>query len=119
MFKRRLFDQKLNEDFNLPDLTINREKASTYNDLIMGLMNENYLEKIIRLPISFFETKKYFAIISIEIGTDTRSFVKKIMEYANNKKKNEIFDDEIFQEINNENEELIRYILDEGINSYD
>ncbi len=82
--------------------------------MLMGLLEERYLENIVRIPKSFFETKKQFAIISIEIGTDTRSFVKKIMEYANKSKKNEIFDDHIFQELNKENEELIKYILNEG-----
>jgi len=82
--------------------------------MIMGLIGERYLERIIRLPKSFFETKKQIAIISIDIGTDTRSFVKKIMEYANKNKKIDIFDDDLFQALNKENEKLIEYILNEG-----
>lgn len=38
------------------------------------------------------------------------------MEYANKSKKHDVFDDDIFQDLNKENEELIKYFLNEGIN---
>ena len=78
------------------------------------LKSENYLNNILKIPNSFFEKKYHFAIISIEIGTDTRNFVKKVMEYANKNKTKEIFDNEIFQEINLENENLIKYFLEKS-----
>lgn len=114
VFVRRLFDQKLNENLYKSSLIINKESNIIYNQIINDLIEEKYLENVTRIPKSFLETKKQFAIISIEIGTDTRSFVKKIMEYANKIKTNDIFDDKVFQELNKENEELIKYIMNEG-----
>ena len=44
------------------------------------------------------ENKEKFQLgmISIECGSDTRIFVKKVTEYAKSKMTNEIFDDELF-----------------------
>lgn len=114
VFKRKIFDQKLSENIAQSWLIINKENKSLYNQMVINLIRERYIENIVRLPKSFFEIEKQFSIISIEIGTDTRSFVKKIMEYANKNKKNDLFDDDLFQELNKENEELIQYILNKG-----
>ena len=52
---------------------------------------------------------EYF--ISIEIGSDTRIFVKKVLEYANKKKKEKLYDDELFSQLNEINEKIINIFL--------
>ena len=49
------------------------------------------------------------------IGSDTRIFVKKVLDYANNKKKEKLFDDELFSKLNEFNEKIINIFL-KGIN---
>jgi phosphomevalonate kinase len=49
-------------------------------------------------------------LISIECGSDTRILVSKLMKWADNNKINEIFDDDLFQNINRINNELIKII---------
>lgn len=46
-------------------------------------------------------------LISIESGSDTRIFVKKVTEYAKLKMKNEIFDDSLFSKLNEINKSII------------
>ena len=53
-------------------------------------------------------------MITINSGTDTRNFVKKIMEFANKKKKNEIFDDDFCQKVNFENEKIIKFFKEKS-----
>lgn len=57
----------------------------------------------------YLQNKIFF--ISIEIGSDTRIFVKKVLEYANKKKKNKLYDDELFTQLNELNENIINIIL--------
>lgn len=53
-------------------------------------------------------------MITINSGTDTRNFVKKIMEFGNKNKKNEIFDDDFFQKVNFENEKIIKFFKEKS-----
>jgi hypothetical protein len=50
-------------------------------------------------------------LISLECGTDTRVFVSKVMTYANSVKKEDVFDDELFQKINLLNTKIINLFL--------
>jgi phosphomevalonate kinase len=65
---------------------------------------ENYIKNIERIRIPSYLRG---ALISIETGSDTRIFVKKVMEWAQSNKKSELFDNEIFTEINECNTKII------------
>ena len=45
------------------------------------------------------------------MGSDTRIFVRKVLEYAKNKKINKLYDDELFTSLNNINEKIINIFL--------
>ena len=60
----------------------------------------------------YLHNKIYF--ISIEIGSDTRILVKKVLEYANNKKKEKLYDDDLFSQLNELNEKIINTFLNDS-----
>jgi phosphomevalonate kinase len=45
------------------------------------------------------------------MGSDTRIFVKKVLEYANIKKINKLYDDELFSNLNDINEQIINIFI--------
>ena len=51
------------------------------------------------------------------MGSDTRIFVKKVIEYANSKKKEQLYDDELFSELNNINEQIINLFINDVNNN--
>ena len=107
LFGSQIFIQtQQNLILNSP-LNINKENKSKVNNFIEYL-KEDYIPNI-----KYFEdcSKNKILFISLEIGTDTRIFVKKVLEYANNKKTNKLFDDELFSELKKINEKIIEIFL--------
>jgi phosphomevalonate kinase len=76
-------------------------------------LKENYIPKILFLSNENHFLKNNFSFISIEMGSDTRIFVKKVLEYANNKKKEQLYDDELFTELNDINEKIINLFIND------
>ena len=92
-------------------LFINEENKSEINKFL------EYL-KIEYIPnIKYFDSnlKNRIFFVSLEIGSDTRILVPKVLEYANSKKKEKIFDDKLFSELNATNEKMISIFLS-GLN---
>ena len=50
---------------------------------------------------------------AIEMGSDTRIFVKKVLEYANMIKKEKLYDDSLFSQLNEFNEKIINIFLND------
>lgn len=59
----------------------------------------------------FKNTKLYLKLISIECGSDTRIFVKKVTEYAKENMTTYLFDDPLFSQLNSINQSLISLFL--------
>ena len=92
-------------------LFLNKENKSKINKFIEYLKSE-YIPNI-RYLDSNLKNKIFF--VSLEIGSDTRILVPKVLEYANSKKKEKLFDDELFSELNKINEKMIEIFLN-GLN---
>ena len=78
-------------------------------NLIKNFVNEiknNYLDKVEFLE-NLEEKNLIISLISIETGSDTRIFVKNVLEYAKKNMQNELFDDELFSNLNLICEEII------------
>ena len=110
LFGSQIFIQVQNNIFLNPPFNLNSETISKINNLLEYLKT-SYIPNILYLNENnkYLQNKIFF--ISIEIGSDTRIFVKKVLEYANKKKKNKLYDDELFTQLNELNENIINIIL--------
>ena len=81
-----------------------------FNDII-SYLKDDYIPNILFLNKDIHFLKNNICFISIEIGSDTRIFVKKVLEYANNKKIKNLFDDELFSKLNDINEQIINLFI--------
>ena len=114
LFGSQVFIQTYQNIFLNSPLYINKENKSEINNFINFLRTE-YIPNI-----KYFEnySRNKIFFISLETGSDTRHFVKKVLEYANSKKKEKLFDDELFTELNETNEKIIDIFLS-GLNNVD
>lgn len=91
---------------------------------------KNYLNLITKyqeeMKIKYFPSSKIFdnktikhCLISIECGSDTRIMVPRVMKWAEANKKVETFDDDVFQKINEINNEIIQIFLQEEFKTND
>ena len=110
LFGSQIFIQTQQNIFLNSPFYLNEENKSKINNFIEYLKSE-YIPNIIFLNENnkYLKNKIYF--VSIEIGSDTRIFVKKVLEYANNKKKDKLFDDDLFSQLNALNEKIINLFL--------
>jgi phosphomevalonate kinase len=110
LFGSQIFIQVQNNIFLNSPFNLNSETISKINNLLEYLKT-SYIPNILYLNENnkYLQNKIFF--ISIEIGSDTRIFVKKVLEYANKKKKNKLYDDELFTQLNELNENIINIIL--------
>ena len=110
LFGSQIFIQTQQNIFLNSPFYLNEENKSKINNFIEYLKSE-YIPNILFLNESnkYLKNKIYF--VSIEIGSDTRIFVKKVLEYANNKKKDKLFDDDLFSQLNALNEKIINVFL--------
>ena len=110
LFGSQIFIQTQQNIFLNSPFYLNEENKSKINNFIEYLKSE-YIPNIIFLNENnkYLKNKIYF--VSIEIGSDTRIFVKKVLEYANNKKKDKLFDDDLFSQLNALNEKIINVFL--------
>lgn len=113
LFGSQIFIQSQNNIFFNSPLIISQENKDKINNFIAYLKKE-YIPKIsfINEKNKYLQSKIY--LISIEIGTDTRIYVKKVLEYANSKKKEKLYDDELFSNLNEINEKIINNFMDES-----
>ena len=112
LFGSQIFIQVQNNIFLNPPFNLDSETISKINNFLEYLKT-SYIPNILYLNENnkYLQNKIFF--ISIEIGSDTRIFVKKVLEYANKKKKNKLYDDELFTQLNELNENIINIILKE------
>ena len=110
LFGSQVFIQSQKNIFINSPYYFNSENKKQISDMIIYL-KENYIPKILFLSNDNHFLKNNFSFISIEMGSDTRIFVKKVLEYANNKKKDQLYDDELFTELNNINEQIINLFI--------
>ena len=110
LFGSQIFIQSQKNIFINSPYYFNSENKKQIRDMIIYL-KENYIPKILFLSNDNHFLKNNFSFISIEMGSDTRIFVKKVLEYANNKKKELLFDDELFTELNDINEQIINIFI--------
>ena len=110
LFGSQIFIQTQQNIFLNSPFYLNEENKSKINNFIEYLKSE-YIRNILFLNENnkYLKNKIYF--VSIEIGSDTRIFVKKVLEYANNKKKDKLFDDDLFSQLNALNEKIINLFL--------
>ena len=110
LFGSQIFIQTQQNIFLNSPFYLNEENKSKINNFIEYLKSE-YIPNILFLNENnrYLKNKIYF--VSIEIGSDTRIFVKKVLEYANNKKKDKLFDDDLFSQLNALNEKIINLFL--------
>ena len=110
LFGSQIFIQVQNNIFLNSPFNLNSETISKINNFLEYLKT-SYIPNILYLNENnkYLQNKIFF--ISIEIGSDTRIFVKKVLEYANKKKKNKLYDDELFTQLNELNENIINIIL--------
>jgi len=112
LFGSQIFIQVQNNIFLNPPFNLDSETISKINNFLEYLKT-SYIPNILYLNENnkYLQNKIFF--ISIEIGSDTRIFVKKVLEYANKKKKNKLYDDELFTQLNELNENIINIILND------
>ena len=110
LFGSQIFIQTQQNIFLNSPFYLNAENKTKINNFIEYLKSE-YISNILFLNENnkYLKNKIYF--VSIEIGSDTRIFVKKVLEYANNKKKEKLFDDDLFSQLNEINETIINIFL--------
>ena len=110
LFGSQIFIQTQQNIFLNSPFYLNEENKSKINNFIEYLKSE-YIPNILFLNENnkYLKNKIYF--VSIEIGSNTRIFVKKVLEYANNKKKDKLFDDDLFSQLNALNEKIINVFL--------
>ena len=113
LFGSQIFKQTQQNIFLNSPFYLNVENISKINNLIEYLKS-TYIPNI----LFFNENNKYLKnkiyFVSIEIGSDTRIFVKKVLEYANNKKKDKLYDDDLFSQLNETNEKIINFFLNDS-----
>ena len=112
LFGSQIFKQTQQNIFLNSPFLINKENISKINNFIEYLKLE-YIPNI----LYFNENSKYsenkIFFISIEMGSDTRIFVKKVLEYANVIKKEKLYDDSLFSQLNELNEKIINIFLND------
>ena len=112
LFGSQIFIQVQNNIFLNSPFNLNSETISKINNLLEYLKT-SYIPNILYLNENNKYLKNKIFFISFEIGSDTRIFVKKVLEYANKKKKNKLYDDELFTQLNELNENIIKIILND------
>jgi len=110
LFGSQIFIQTQQNIFLNSPFYLNEENKSKINNFIEYLKSE-YIPNILFLNENNIYLKNKIYFVSIEIGSDTRIFVKKVLEYANNKKKDKLFDDDLFSQLNALNEKIINLFL--------
>ena len=110
LFGSQIFIQTQQNIFLNSPFYLNEENKSKINNFIEYLKSE-YIPNILFLNENNIYLKNKIYFVSIEIGSDTRIFVKKVLEYANNKKKDKLFDDDLFSQLNALNEKIIKLFL--------
>ena len=110
LFGSQIFIQTQQNIFLNSPFYLNEENKSKINNFIEYLKSE-YIPNILFLNENNIYLKNKIYFVSIEIGSDTRIFVKKVLEYANNKKKDKLFDDDLFSQLNALNEKIINVFL--------
>ena len=110
LFGSQIFIQTQQNIFLNSPFYLNEENKSKINNFIEYLKSE-YIPNILFLNENNIYLKNKIYFVSIEIGSDTRIFVKKVLEYANNKKKDKLFDDDLFNQLNALNEKIINLFL--------
>ena len=113
LFGSQIFKQTEQNIFLNSPFYLNSENISKINNLLEYLKS-SYIPNILFLNENnkYLHNKIYF--ISIEIGSDTRIFVKKVLEYAYNKKKDKLYDDDLFSQLNELNEKIINTFLNDS-----
>ena len=113
LFGSQIFQQTEQNIFLNSPFYLNSENISKINNLLEYLKS-SYIPNILFLNENnkYLYNKIYF--ISIEIGSDTRILVKKVLEYANNKKKEKLYDDDLFIQLNKLNEKIINTFLNDS-----
>ena len=113
LFGSQIFKQTQQNIFLNSPFYLNVENISKINNLIEYLKS-TYIPNILFFNENnkYLQNKIYF--VSIEIGSDTRIFVKKVLEYANNKKKDKLYDDDLFSQLNETNEKIINFFLNDS-----
>ena len=91
-------------------LVINEEVKNEFLSYISYLKSE-YIPSLTFLENYPNISNLLVSLISVECGSDTRVFVKNVTEYAKKKMTKEIFDDELFSELNKVNNDLIAEFL--------
>ena len=110
LFGSQIFIQTKKNIFLNSPFYLNNDNIKNINDIIIYLKNE-YIPNIKFLKKDNIFLKNNISFISIEMGSDTRIFVKKVLEYANRKKNKQLFDDKLFSELNNLNEQIINVFI--------
>ena len=95
--------QQINININFDNFLINENNINHLKYLLNYFNYEYKISYLKNLNKNF-----NFCLISIENGSNTRKFVKKILEYANLNKKNELFDDNLFSNLDKINNEIIK-----------
>lgn len=110
LFGSQIFIQTKKNIFLNSPFYLNNDNKKNINDIIIYLKDE-YIPNIKFLKKDNIFLKNNISFISIEMGSDTRIFVKKVLEYANRKKKKQLYDDQLFSELNNINEQIINVFI--------
>ncbi len=110
LFGSQIFIRTQKNIFINSPFYFNKENKTLIKDIIFYLKNE-YIPNISFLNKNNHFLKNNICFISIEMGSDTRIFVRKVLEYAKNKKINKLYDDELFTSLNNINEKIINIFL--------
>ena len=110
LFGSQIFIQTQKNLFLNAPFYFNIENKNIINDII-SYLKDDYIPNILFLNKDIHFLKNNICFISIEIGSDTRIFVKKVLEYANNKKIKNLFDDELFSKLNDINEQIINLFI--------
>ena len=110
LFGSQIFIQSQKNLFLNSPFYFNNENKNLVKDIIFYLKNE-YIPNILFLDKDNHFLKNNFSFISIEMGSDTRIFVKKVLDYAKSKKNNKLYDDELFSRLNDINEQIINLFI--------
>ena len=95
--------QQIKININFDNFLINESNINHLNYLLKYFNNDYKISYLKNLNKIF-----NFCLISIENGSNTRKFVKKILEYANLNKKKDLFDDNLFSNLDKINNEIIK-----------